>query len=184
MSTKKKNANAKTDTIESREEDKIEYLTPSTNRSVVIVSNNNQEELIGEYPMKDGTPQKRLGSLLALCLELQQTEKSLTNTKLTKLSKSIVDKELVNSVSNSKREDVFKDNAEEELFTEYIQTFISTLNSKPTSIKNELFIKLWSQILIKSLSDISQFGVLINFIPKIRVKVLKKKTRQYRKKLG
>ena len=170
MAPKKNKQNTKVDTKENSnqtiEKENIEDSNPSTNRSVVIV-NNNKEELVGEYPMKDGTPQKRLGSLLSLCLELQTTEKSLTNTKLTKLSKNIIDKELVDSVSNSKREDVFKDNTEEELFTEYIQTFISTLNSKSIDIKNELFIKLWSQILIKSLSDISQFGVLINFIPKI-----------------
>lgn len=125
-------------------------------------------------PVDDGTPQKRLASLLQMCVNLQK-ENVVNNNKLKGLIQKVLSASvnLIQSVRDSSRAEIFKNETEKNNFTEYIQTFINTLNSKPDVVKNPLIIELWCQILIKSLSDISQFGCLLNNIPSIYTKIKK-----------
>ena len=125
-------------------------------------------------PVDDGTPQKRLASLLQMCVNLQKGN-VVNNNKLKGLIQKVLNASvnLIQSVWDSSRAEIFKNETEKNNFTEYIQTFINTLNSKPDVVKNPLIIELWCQILIKSLSDISQFGCLLNNIPSIYTKINK-----------
>jgi hypothetical protein len=155
----------------------LDDLKPGIYRTISIQKD--PQEIISTpafIPLDEGTPQKRLASLLELCVNLQKNVTSLTNKKLNSLMKNVYSAsvDLIKSIRESSRAEIFKNETEKNNFTEYIQTFINTLNSKPDAFKNPHIIELWCQILIKSLSDISQFGCLLNNIPSIYTKTSKR----------
>jgi hypothetical protein len=116
------------------------------------------------FSRERGTPQKRLHDLLEACQTIVKTNnRSIFKGKITTLDVQ----GLIDDLETASREDMFKSIADRNLFCEYIDLFISSLKSTPDQItKNKISITVWLLVLVKSMSDISQCGSLVNDIPK------------------
>ena len=109
---------------------------------------------------QDGTPQKRLYALAVRCQE-----------HLAVKDKKTYD-DLINKLLSCGR-DWITDSRNASLFTqmnELVSKAITAINSSKTSKdqKDMYIVELWSIVIVKGISDISQCGELMNSIPNIR----------------
>lgn len=116
------------------------------------------------FTREQGTPQKRLHDLLDACKTIVANNGTIFKGKITTLNVQ----GLIDELEIAGREEMFKSAADKDLFCQYIDLFITSLRSTPDQItKNKILITVWSLVLVKSISDISQCGSLINDIPKL-----------------
>ena len=114
-----------------------------------------------------GTPQKRLHDLMVACKNIVDSSKGTIP-----FSKSIINfsekcEQCINELKVISREDILKD-GRGGFIEEYINLFFADLKkSKDKNLKNQIVMLLWSIIVVKSISDISQCGSFVNDIPKI-----------------
>lgn len=128
--------------------------------------------LTTEIPPERGTPQKRLHDLLFACDTIVKS-----NPKIFKTSKKY-NNEIITRIqefSTVSREDMLK-NGRKDFIERYINLFLSDLlaNKHPEdpNYRTKIIMLLWSIIIVKSISDISQCGSFVNDIPKIIKQVL------------
>jgi len=158
----KKMANATTTTAENEaidQDDKLnEVDSVDVIRSVLLKINNrdvtNQFLGINEFTKKEGTPQERMLFLFQQIQDYLKNKPDLTG--LIKNLETTGRKDLIKSINSS----VIDPNI-------VISTYISSLKKNRTVDSISQIILTWIPILIKSISDISLFGSLINLIPQI-----------------
>jgi len=145
-----------------------------TTRHIHLIGENGNEEVEQytthiNFDKKSGTPQKRLHDLLVACKSIVTNDRSIFNKgKIKSLNVDPLIDALIVKLSKSTRDDIFETDEDRDLFCKYIYLFISSLNSTSNKIDaNKIFITVWLLVLVKSMSDISQCGSLVNDIPKL-----------------
>ncbi len=120
------------------------------------------------FDKKRGTPQKRLHDLLFACKHIVAHNKKYFNKITTKMDEPDINL-LILDLNTASREKMFNTPSDGENYSNYIRLFISSVKQSSMSSveKSQIFILLWELILVKSISDISQCGSLINDIPKL-----------------
>jgi len=157
-------ANATTNTAENEAIDQDDILNEVDNvdvvRSVLLKIDNhdvtNQILQKTKFTKEEGTPQERMLFLFQQIQEYFKNKNKLDLTDLIKNLETTGRKDLIKSINNS----VIDPNS-------VISTYISSLKKNRTVDSISQIILTWIPILIKSISDISLFGSLINLIPQI-----------------
>lgn len=139
----------------------VQDTIQGTIRSIGLGNVFNELGISYNFSREQGTPQKRLHDLLYACRTIVSHNSDIFKGKITKLDVE----GLITELKKVGREDMFKSIEDRNLFCEYIDLFISSLKSTSQQIKkNKIFISVWLLVLVKSMSDISQCGSLINDI--------------------
>jgi len=140
--------------------------TPSIQGTTRSIGMNGVIESLGVntiFGKERGTPQKRVHDLLEACQTIVKNDPSIFKAKISTLDVN----KLITDLEETTREDMFNSITDKKLFCDYIDLFISSLKSTSDQItKNKIFISVWLLVLVKSISDISQCGSLVNDIQK------------------
>jgi len=117
-----------------------------------------------------GTPQKRLHDLLVACDTIVKNDETRSFGKVLDRYGSEIELR-IGQFATVSREDMLKD-GRGVFIEEYINLFLSVLLSKKDVMyRSKVIMLLWSIIMVKSISDISQCGSFVNDIPNIIPKV-------------
>jgi hypothetical protein len=151
--------------------------TPEITRTLELLENGTN--IIGDFLDKsiftkdEGTPQKRIYYLFRQILYINENYKiiplssSFYNNDITEINKLILE---LSSVKREALPNFIDKNIQ--LINTFINLFLSSIHQKKDlSLKIKTVISLWISILVKSISDVSLCGSLVNLIPKIYAKI-------------
>jgi len=149
--------------------------TPEITRTLELLENGTNiiDDFLDKsiFTKDEGTPQKRIYYLFRQILYINKTYGIIpqSSSSVNILSKINT---LISNLSSVKREslpNLIQTNSK--LIHDFINLFRSSIEQKEFPFKMKTFISLWISILVKSISDVSLCGSLVNLIPEIYAKI-------------